>query len=211
MNHLNKPLEQLTPEECRVKPWFAIDGDKNLRLDYPLSPGSVVYDVGGYEGEWTEAIYARYKCHIEVFEPVARFAAKLEARFDGNKKIGVHSFGLSGKTRTDFIYLDNASSSTIKTGDKKEQIKLVQAKEFIDKNSGKIELMKINIEGGEYELLEHLINSRLTMNIKNIQVQFHIFVKDSANKRTLLHNKLSKTHNMTYCYPWIWENWRLKR
>ena len=34
-------------------------------------------------------------------------------------------------------------------------------------------LMKINIEGGEFELLERLLETRLISRIENIQVQFH--------------------------------------
>ena len=40
--------------------------------------------------------------------------------------------------------------------------------------------MKINIEGGEYELLERLIAADLIRKIDDIQVQFHNFVPDAA-------------------------------
>ena len=75
----------------------------------------------------------------------------------------------------------------------------------------KIDLMKINIEGSEYELLEHLIESGCIKKITDIQVQFHNFVPNAPEKRSELHKKLSRTHYMTYNYPWIWENWRLKK
>jgi FkbM family methyltransferase len=206
----NKPIESLTPEEARVKPWFAIDGDKSLRVDYELNSTSLVYDIGGYEGKWTESINKLYKCRVEVFEPVQEFVKILEAKFKDAKKINIHPFGLSGRTREVKINLEKASSSTFKSGKAAEKIKLVAASEILNRSS-KVDLMKINIEGGEYELLENLITHKLIANIVNVQVQFHIFVPNAHKKRVALHEKLSRTHDLTYCYPWIWENWRLKK
>lgn len=174
-----RPLNQ---SESRAKPWFAIDGDRTLRLDYKLSLGSIVYDVGGYEGEWASKIYQRYKCHVEVFEPVKSFVEKLEKKFASTDKVKVYGFGLAGRTRRTSINLDDASSSTFKAGKKPERVELVKAGDFIKPRLRKIDLMKINIEGGEYELLDHLIESGLVKNIADIQVQFHDFVPGAEKK-----------------------------
>jgi FkbM family methyltransferase len=203
--------KSITPEQSRVKPWFAIDGDKNLRLDYELDKNSVVYDVGGYLGEWANPINTKFHCCIEIFEPVDKFADVIEKKFKTEPKIHIHRFGLAGKTKNIAVSLEDASSSTFKASgsDKKELIKLVAAKEFIPTDLKKIDLIKINIEGGEYELLNHLIDTGLIKIIQDIQVQFHNFVPDAHEKRSLLHKKLSQTHYLTYSYPWIWENWRI--
>ncbi|HXY18116.1 MAG TPA: FkbM family methyltransferase [Candidatus Nitrosopolaris sp.] len=200
---------QLTPAEARVKPWFAIDGDKNLRIDYPLNKSSLVYDVGGYLGEWAQPIYKRYGCRIEVFEPVASFANKIEKKFKNSRKVKVYNFGLGASDRKTKINLEGASSSTLKSTSVKETIQIVAADKII-KVTDRIDLMKINIEGGEYELLEHLIETGLIKNVADIQVQFHIFVREAPQKRQRLQSRLSKTHHLTYNYPWIWENWRRK-
>jgi len=201
----------MTPEQCRIIPWSNIDGDNNLRINYPLSSRSVVYDVGGYMGDWAAEIYKKYKCNIEVFEPIKEFAHKIESRFAADPKVKVNIAGLSDKSRKVNITLDGASSSTNKTSKNKRQIQLINATEFIKGRHKKIDLMKINIEGDEYPLLNNLIASGLIKNVINVQVQFHVFVPDATMKRRRLHEKLSKTHNLTYNYPWIWENWRLKK
>jgi FkbM family methyltransferase len=201
----------MTPEQCRIVPWTNIDGDNNLRINYDLSSRSVVYDVGGYMGDWAADIYEKYKCNIEVFEPVEEFAHKIKLRFADDPKIKINVAGLSDKTRKVHITLDGASSSTNKKSKNKEQIQLIDATEFIRGRHEKIDLMKINIEGDEYPLLDNLIASGVIKNIRNLQVQFHIFVPDAAKMRTQLHEKLSRTHELTYNYPWIWENWRRKK
>lgn len=200
----------LSPEECRVVPWFAISGDKNLRINYPLNTKSVIYDIGGYEGNWSAGIHKLYGCKIEIFEPAKEFVQRLRKRFDNIDQIDIHDFGLAGRTRKSKIYLDEASSSTLKKTASFESIKLVAADSVIPK-SLIIDLMKINIEGGEYELLNHLIDTGLVNKIKDIQVQFHIFVPSAHQKRIAMQKRLSKTHHLTYSYPWIWENWRLTK
>ena len=203
-------LPSLTPEQGRVKPWFAVNGDETLRVNYPLKKNSVVYDLGGYEGEWSARIAGLYDCNIYVFEPVIDYANKLIKKFNKNKKIHVYGFGLAGRSKQATIAMDLASSSIYKKGQETVEIKLVEATSFIKKTTPHINLMKVNIEGGEYELLEHLISSGAIKNISSIQVQFHIFVPNASARRKSIHRKLSNTHSMTYNYPFIWENWRLK-
>ena len=200
---------ELSPEQARVQPWFAINGDQTLRLDYRLDSQSVVYDVGGYLGDWSRPIYQKFRCRIEIMEPVKVFYEKLRQDFKNHPEINVHHFGLAGKNRKSKISLEAASSSTFKSSSHSEPIELVKASEFIaKKKESHIDLMKINIEGGEYELLEDLIDSGLIKKIGDIQVQFHIFVPDARQKRRQLQTKLSQTHYLTYNYPFIWENWR---
>ncbi len=205
------PLQKLRPEQNRVKPWFAIEGDKTLRLGYELEPSSMVFDIGGYKGDWAREIYKKYRCRIEIFEPVQSFVEMLKKEFDGMEKIHIHPFGLGGKTEEVEISLDQASSSTFKARGEKEKIKLVAVSEFIGRKFSYIDLIKINIEGGEYSLLGDLIKTGLIKNVGNIQVQFHDFVPNAFKKRKILHEKLSETHELTYNYPWVWENWRLKK
>ena len=68
--------------------------------------------------------------------------------------------------------------------------------------------MKINIEGGEYELLEYLLDTGLATQIINYQVQFHDFVPDAEARMTAIRERLSQTHTLTYQYEFVWGNWR---
>ncbi len=200
-----------SPEQQRVAPWFKDQGDSTLRLNYELDAGSLVFDLGGYRGQWTSDIFSMYCCTIHVFEPVIEFADRIEQRFFRNEKIFVHKFGLSNKNQKVQLAVSETSSSLYKQGNDMREVRLVRAIDFMQENyTQKIDLMKINIEGGEYDLLEHLIDSGFVKTIKNIQVQFHDFVPEAERRMPMIQSELKKTHCLTYQYPFVWENWRLK-
>jgi FkbM family methyltransferase len=198
------------PQAARSAPWFAVNGDKTLRLDYDLNPNSVVFDIGGYEGQFASDIVAASCATVHVFEPVPDFAAKIARRFRHNPKVHVHAFGLAGTGRKETISVSADASSVMKSGNNVE-IELVSVLDFIrDDNITQIDLMKINIEGGEYELLESLIDSGFVKNIRDIQVQFHDFFPNAEKRMQAIQNKLNDTHGLTYQYVFVWENWRRK-
>lgn len=192
--------------------WFADNGDKTYRLFYEeLNESSLVFDLGGYEGQWTSDIYSMYRCKIHIFEPVITFAENMGNRFSKNPDIIIHKFGLSNKNEILEIGIDNDSTSVFKKGKEIAKAKLIGADQFLKENKiNKIDLMKINIEGTEYDLLEHLLNTGHVKNIKNIQVQFHSFVPNAEERMLNIQNELNNTHELTYQYKFIWENWKLK-
>jgi FkbM family methyltransferase len=197
-------------QQRRVIPWFRDKGDETLRLDYDLNEKSVVFDVGGYEGKWASDIFSRYACSIYVFEPVPHFAANITRRFVRNPRVKVFDFGLAGITRAAQIAVDKDASSVFRQTGSMEEIRLVRACDFINSNDiSNIDLMKINIEGEEYDLLDHLLDCGLTKRITNIQVQFHDFVPNAEERMNKIQERLSKTHSLTYQYPFVWENWKL--
>lgn len=198
------------PQRKRVIPWCEIQGGKTLRFDYELNENSIVFDLGGYEGQWSSDIFSRYQCFIHVFEPVETFAKNIEDRFAKNEKIFVHNFGLSDNSKIARISHD-ADSSSIFRGEGKEEIRLVNATDFMkEDNISKIDLMKINIEGGEYDLLEHLIKTGFVKNIINLQIQFHDFIPNARERMKHIQKNLGETHRLTYQYEFVWENWKLK-
>ena len=197
--------------ERRVIPWFRDRGDSKYRQQYDLDAASVVFDLGGYEGQWASDIYSRYCCTVHIFEPVEAYAENIQKRFERNKQIQVHPFGLGSVNTEIRIGMGNDGSSVFKEAEQTARGRLVEAKEFFaEQGIVEIDLMKVNIEGGEYELLEHLLNTKLVTEIKNIQVQFHDFVPNAEARMKAIQEQLSKTHSLTYQYKFVWENWTLK-
>ena len=98
---LYKPKQN--KQAIRVRPWFKINGDKTLRLFYKLNQDSVVFDVGGYEGNWASDIFSMYLCNILIFEPVESFFNIIKKRFKQNRKINFFKFGLAGNNRFENI------------------------------------------------------------------------------------------------------------
>ena len=195
----------------RVVPWIKDKGDKTHRVDYDLNQDSIVFDLGGYEGQWASDIFCKYNCYIHIFEPVVTYSENIKKRFEKNNKVQVHSFGLASTNSSEKLSLSLDSSSIFGSGTNKIDIILVEAESFIHNSEIKfIDLMKINIEGAEYELLEYLIEEGIVSKINNIQVQFHDFVSDAESRMKSIQHNLRKTHYLTYHYEFVWENWKLK-
>ena len=193
--------------------WFKIRGDENLRINYDLNEKSIVFDVGGYKGDFTYQINKKYNCNIYVFEPISEFYNIIKVRFEKQKNIKVYNFGLSSYDDDTTLFInDNASSVYSKSINTiKEQIYLKSISEFIKaQNINEINLLKLNIEGGEYEILESLIELKFINQISNLQIQFHDFVPKAIKRRESIRQNLSKTHKLTYDYYFVWENWILK-
>lgn len=207
--HLKKKYFPTDFDKTILK-WFEDDGDNTLRLDYNLTPSSVVFDLGGYKGQWTSDIYAKYNCNIFVFEPVNTYAEQIKKRFINNSKIEVFNFGLANKSYDDKIAINDDGSSLIKKNgrDRYEKVRLKDMKEFLEENNiREIDLIKINIEGGEYDLMDYILSTGIINKINNLQIQFHDFVEDSYNRRENIQMRLMETHLLSYNYEFVWENW----
>lgn len=182
-----------------------------MRYAYNLDPDALVFDVGGYKGEFAQTIYDKFKCWVYIFEPVLEFANNIEKKFEGNKKIKVFKFGLSDVTRKAQInvYADGTSlygmqgiwfdAQFISVGD-------LLTMEGINR----VDLLKLNIEGDEFPVLWHILNEGLQETFDNIQVQFHSFYPDAEKHRNEIHSVLRNTHELSWCFPFIWESWKIK-
>lgn len=200
-----------TAQEKEVKRWNTDGGDERFRYDFDLCSDSLVFDLGGYKGQWASDIYARYNCRILVFEPAVSFANKIKARFSKNKSIEVFPVALGASKREEFIAMGEDGSSVFGKADIKEAVQFEDVNSFFEQHKiATVDLMKINIEGGEYELLTRLIDTGLIIRVKQIQVQFHDISKQAEIDMHNLRKKLSLTHNCTFNYPFVWENWIAK-
>ncbi len=197
-----------TPLERSHRRWVADRGDETRRLDYPLGPDAVVLDVGGYQGRWAEQALERFGCTVHVFEPVPEFAAAIRSRLAGRRGVAVHEYGLAGRTREATFTLAADGSSALR-GAGGRRVSLRAADEaFAELGLARVDLMKVNIEGGEYELLEHLLDRGLVARIEHLQVQFHDFVPGAARRMRVLEARLAATHALEWRYEFVWESWR---
>jgi len=196
-----------------ISKWFKVRGDDTLRLDYPLNPNSVVVDLGGYKGEFSFNINNRFDSFVYIFEPVKHFYLICENLFKGNPKVKVFNYGLSNLNEEAYISDEDNGSSIIKNN--QDGCELITLKKFEDvlDNLGieKIDLLKINVEGSEFVILPHLIQSGIIKKVKYLQVQFHSFYPNAGPLRDRIRNELSLTHDEMWNYPFVWESWSLKK
>ena len=202
------------PPTLKDKAWssFCDAGGESLRFNYTgLDKHSVIFDLGGYEGQWASDIYGRFRSTIYIFEVYKPYYDKIKERFSLNNDINIFNYGLSAENTDIRITIDDVGTSAFKRSENMIDAQLKNVRDFIVENEiQKIDLMKINIEGGEYELLTYLISSGIVKQIVNLQIQFHDFVPDAINKMATIRQHLNKTHNPTYKFDFIWDNWQLK-
>ena len=195
--------------------WFRDKGDETLRLDYPLLvSNSIVFDVGGYVGDFANKIHQKYGCKVYVFEPHPKFFKKCVKRFKNNEKIIPLNFGLAHESG-EFQISDSADSSSFfnppKTGKGAISCGVREFFEVVEElEISFINLMKVNIEGGEYPLLEHIIDAKSVNLVNEYQIQFHDFIDNAVKRRNNIVEALVTTHERTWCYEFVWENWKSK-
>ncbi len=191
--------------------WKLANGDESYRLNYNLTEKSLVFDVGGYEGEWSQQIYSRYNPSICIFEPVKKFTQICEIKFKDKPKVKVLNFGLGKKTEQISISVAEDASSTYKVGIQTEEVYIHDIVVFMDENNiDNVDLIKLNIEGAEFDVLEKLIETGKIKQFKHLQIQFHDFVGSAKKRRKTIVSNLKTTHSRSWNYPFVWEGWSLK-
>lgn len=195
--------------------WVADKGDTSLRLDYDLNERSIVFDIGGYLGDFSEEISRRYNSRIYLFEPSKEFYLKCVDRFSDQDNIRCFNYGISDRDSTVALSSGDDGSSTRKERTTKtlgsESVELRSFESvYSELGVSEIDLMKINIEGGEYDLMPHLITSNLVQMVRNVQVQFHDFVSNAASAKSEICQQMKLTHTQSWCYEFVWENWTIK-
>jgi FkbM family methyltransferase len=184
-------------------------------LDWDLGPDSVVLDVGGYLGDFAANIFCRYLSTVHVFEPVPAYCVQMRQRFVRNPRVHVHEMGLAGETRDEKLFSAEAGSSTFVDrlgAGEPIPVRLARAADVLqDLGLARVDLMKVNIEGGEYELLEHLLEAGWAPRVRNFCIQFHEEVlPDAPERMRAIQAGLARTHRPTFQYEFVWENWQLR-
>lgn len=174
----------LNTESLRI--WQEQDLE-HLRYEYDLKPQDYVIDIGSYRREWADEITRRYGCAVECFDALDNRAAWM---YDGTIKTGGAYYYTSMKEPGETEY------------------RCEDILKYLDRP---VRLMKINIEGGEYELLNYIAVKGKMGVIEELQVQFHeIDGGDVSVLYEYLSGVLGLTHELAWRYPFCWESWRIR-
>lgn len=158
---------------------------------------NIFLDIGAHKGKYTDLIIKNFKSkNIFLFEPQEKLFKFLKEKYRNNKKkINISKFGISNKTETKCFYINlHDLTSSIKKENpknnylnlksrlfgtnlkgmiqKKSYIKTIDLKEFLKKKKLKrVDLIKIDTEGHEFEVLTGLGNKIKI--VKAILIEFH--------------------------------------
>lgn len=191
--------------------YYAEGGDDALRYNYPLNKDSIVFDLGGYKGDFSYIINKKFGCNCFLFEPLDSYFSECVKRFSNNPKILPFKYGIKKRTEKVKIYPNDDGTSTNIVGEKYETVYTKGLLEVIKQlDIDKIDLIKINIEGDEYDVLEQAILDNSIHKISNIQVQYHQWIDNCEERRNEITKRLEETHSLEWKYDWVWESWKIK-
>ncbi|HTL71644.1 MAG TPA: FkbM family methyltransferase [Candidatus Eisenbacteria bacterium] len=173
--------------------------EKSLKIDHEclhtyvadLGPGSVVVDLGAHVGQFSKAMAGRFRATCYAVEP----SPDLFRSIPSDDLIRPVQAAIAGEDGPVLFYPhDNAESGNtlgrLPRSDAPCPVEGVRFDSLLKKLAiGRIDLLKIDIEGSEVALFEGT-DDRLLENVRQITVEFHDFVPelDMAEKtRAIVH------------------------
>jgi FkbM family methyltransferase len=192
---------------------------ESLRYDYPLTPDSIVIDAGGYEGNFAKTIAEKYGCRVFVYEPVKRFYDAILARVLVDEKLRqlvspIHA-GLGAHMRRETFGIKGDMTGIVAPTEESEEVQLLDAAAVVNAwlaefNRHTLSLLKLNVEGCEFEIMEALLDSGTMARIDYVQVQPHNIIPHAEARWEAIRNRMAITHRMTFDAPWCWTGWEIK-
>jgi len=167
----------------QLQRWKDHNGDYTHSLVHDLNQDSAVIDLGGYTGEWAKEIINRYNCNVYLIEPALEPYKVLLEKFKSNSKVHILKVGVGIKNTEKLMYINgDGTSFNIETGEA-ITVEIRTVEHILNQwNLKEVDLLQVNIEGDEYELLQHMINTSIINKFKNLQIQFHLGIKDAVEK-----------------------------
>ncbi|MEI2716279.1 MAG: FkbM family methyltransferase [Candidatus Nanopelagicales bacterium] len=189
---------------------FLRDGHNELLFaGQALDTSSVVVEVGGYLGDYADEIVTRYGCTVHVFEPVPQFAHALRSRFRESSSVRVHECGIGLSESTTELRLSADATGAWTTGDE-ITVRLRAWADLRQEIGPTIDLMAVNIEGGEYQLIEDLHRAHALPQIARLYIQFHRLHEASEQQMQRRRRLISESHDLTWSYDFVWERWDVR-
>ena len=145
---------------------------KLLNLKH-ITSNSIILDIGANVGDVTDVLIKKYNPNIYCYEPNISCYKYMLRRFKDNPKIKIFNVAVSNFTGQSFLYFHekaknitefNQRSSIKKEKDgldinKKIEVSCINIKEILEQHY-KIDLIKIDIEGSEYEVMPEIIKNK---------------------------------------------------
>jgi FkbM family methyltransferase len=190
---------------------FVADDMYNHYLDgVETTSDSIVFDVGTYKGDSVLAMRCRMEGMIHGFEPIHSFWTTATQRVAHLPNVHIHNVGLGAEDEAKTLHLQLDGTSEFLTASSTERCIFrsffnVWTALAIDR----LDLLHMNVEGGEYAIFANLIQQGLLPKIRTVIVQFHYPDRFSEERRAI-QAELRKTHDCVYDYAFVWERWNLR-
>jgi FkbM family methyltransferase len=144
----------------------------------------------GQSIEWAKKTFSKYPYKIDSFEPLPLNVKVLNEKYSSQENITIHPKAISTTNSIQKFYCQNwgarTGSSLVKgkssATDGYIDIETIDLAEWLNLNISKneIAILKIDIEGSEYEVLPHLFKNKIHEWIDTWLVEFHPSTKVST-------------------------------
>jgi len=185
--------------------------NNDIMYQAPLNKGDIVLDVGAYHGKWANRVYELYQPRIFMYEPDPPSVRKLQQMFADNEDVELREYGLGARDAQLEMIQKGMGSSFYGSNTKGHKIITAPvrdiASELDELGYEQVDLIKLNIEGGEYDVMERLIETDWLPRVRIFMIQFHEWFDGAHRRHRRIHRALRKTHDVSWRYPFIWEQW----
>lgn len=210
------PTQFLAPsEQFRKKGWNQLIYDSA-----PLEPGASVAVIGAFKGDSVEAWLRNYPgINLFAYEPVPQYFQELRPRFR-DSKVNLYNFGISEKDEfRDFAVLGaSTTGDSWRAGnlggeqlEKSIRVKFKSLEHAVSSWPSFVDVLEINIEGGEFELLEIFAKGDMLGRVGQVFVQFHDVGPSTPDQVQKSRQLLRNTHSQIWCFDMVWELWGPKQ
>lgn len=179
-------------------------GDKIIYKNIFLKKNSVIIDCGGFNGEFADQILKKKFKKIYIYEPDRNYYNKLTKKYLHNANIKVLNLALHTKNKKIILSNNFNSSSIMEKSVNGSQVQAVCVKDEF-KNYNTIDLLKLNIEGAEYGVLDLIFRFNIDKKINSFLIQFHKEHDDREVKRNKILSYLRKKYKPVFSYKYVWE------
>lgn len=145
-----------------------------------IDQASIIVDVGlGEDISFSQSLINAHGCRVHGFDPTPKAIAFVERQ--GQTNFHLHKFGLGATSRTERFFLPNETSNVSGSitraphlGSQEIFVNLLSMSALFDLIGARsISLLKIDIEGAEYELIDSADFERLSSKIDVLCIEFH--------------------------------------
>lgn len=193
-----------------LQQYYADGSDQVLRIDHyqdEITEKSLVVEIGACTGDFTMKLFESFPCHIVAFEPIPELYDVVRSRIGvGERRVAIANIGISATGHPVRLMVDGPATHLDQEGDLFPAISV----ESLFRDFKHVDLLVINIEGAEYDLLDRLLDLHLQSCVKNFQIQFHDYFPGADVRMARIQERLRETHELTYQYVFVFENWRRK-
>ena len=187
----------------REKQWIGNSYGGFYLANNSTNKGSIIYSIGiGEDVSFDLEIIEKYGCNVFAFDPTPKSVSWVNKNVSNNN-FNFSPTGISKEKGSRLFYLpkDNkhvsGSLEKISTINQEMAVKLdfdTLKNQMKKNNHHKIDLLKMDIEGSEYDVIDSIINDNIEVN--QILVEFHPHLIQNGRKKTK--NSIKKLESYGY-------------